>query len=96
VYIDCSQVKTKLKLVRRIATEFGVDSKGRYSDMYDNLVYYLRSIDKPLIVLDGSRGFAIRGVFGAESPVERHRAKLRLVHDGSGRLEGKDKPLDRV
>lgn len=43
-----------------------------------------------------SRGFAIRGVFGAESPVERHRAKLRLVHDGSGRLEGKDKPLDRV
>ncbi len=52
VYIDCSQVKTKLKLVRRIATEFGVDSKGRYSDMYDDLVYYLRSIDKPLIILD--------------------------------------------
>lgn len=52
VYIDCSQVKTKLKLVRRIATEFGVDSKGRYSDMYDDLVYYLRSIDKQLIILD--------------------------------------------
>ena len=52
VYIDCSQVKTKLKLVRRIATEFGVDSKGRYSDMYDDWVYYLRSIDKPLIILD--------------------------------------------
>ena len=28
VYIDCSQVKTKLKLVRKIAAEFGVDSKG--------------------------------------------------------------------
>ena len=26
VYIDCSQVKTKLKLVRKIASEFGVDS----------------------------------------------------------------------
>ena len=52
VYIDCSQVKTKLKLVRKIAAEFGVDSKGRYADVYDDLVYYLRSIDTPLIILD--------------------------------------------
>mgnify|MGYP002673123098 FL=1 len=52
VYIDCSQVKTKLKLVRKIAAEYGVDSKGRYSDVYDDLVYYLRSIEKPLIILD--------------------------------------------
>ena len=35
VYIDCSQVKTKLKLVRKIAAEFGVDSKGKYSDVYE-------------------------------------------------------------
>ena len=34
VYIDCSQVKTKLKLVRKIASEFGVDSKGHYADVY--------------------------------------------------------------
>ena len=52
VYIDCSQVKTKLKLIRKIAAEFGVDAKGRYSDVYDDLVYYLRSIDTPLIILD--------------------------------------------
>ena len=52
VYIDCSQVKTKLKLVRKIASEFGVDSKGRYADVYDDLVYYLRSMDTPLIILD--------------------------------------------
>lgn len=52
VYIDCSQVKTKLKLVRKIAAEFGVDSKGRYADVYDDLVYYLRSIDRPLVILD--------------------------------------------
>ena len=51
-YIDCSQVKTKLKLVRKIAAEFGVDSKGRYADVYDDLVYYLRSIETPLIILD--------------------------------------------
>lgn len=52
VYIDCSQVKTKLKLVRKIAKEFGVNSNGRYSDVYDDLVFYLRSIDQPLIILD--------------------------------------------
>lgn len=52
IYIDCSQVKTKLKLVRKIAAEFGVDSKGRYADVYDDLVYYLGSIDSPLVILD--------------------------------------------
>ena len=52
IYIDCSQVKTKLKLVRKIAAEFGVDSKGRYADVYDDLVYYLGSIESPLIILD--------------------------------------------
>jgi hypothetical protein len=45
-------VKTKRKLIRKIAAEFGVDSKGSYSDVYDDLVYYLRSIERPLIVLD--------------------------------------------
>lgn len=52
VYIDCSQVKTKLKFVRKIASEFGVDSKGHYADVYEDLVYYLRSIEHPLIILD--------------------------------------------
>ncbi len=52
VYIDCSQVKTKLKLVRKIASEFGVDCKGRYAEVYEDLVYYLRSIENPLIILD--------------------------------------------
>lgn len=52
IYIDCSQVKTKLKLIRKIAAEFGVDSKGRYSDVYGDLVFYLRSIEQPLIILD--------------------------------------------
>jgi hypothetical protein len=52
VYIDCSQVKTKLKLIRKIAKEFGVNSNGRYSDVYDDLVFYLLSIDQPLIILD--------------------------------------------
>lgn len=37
VYVDCSQVKTKLKLIRYIAKEFGVTSNGRYSDVYEDL-----------------------------------------------------------
>lgn len=52
VYIDCSQVKTKLKLVRKIATEFGSNTRGSYSDVYADLVFYLRSIEAPLIILD--------------------------------------------
>ena len=52
VYVDCSQVKTKLKLIRKIAGEFGVTVHGKYADVYEDLVYYLRSIERPLIVLD--------------------------------------------
>lgn len=52
IYIDCSQVKTKLKLIRQIAKEFGVGSNGRYDDVYEDLVAYLRTIDTPLIILD--------------------------------------------
>lgn len=52
VYVDCSQVKTKRKLVRKIAKEFGVGGVGTYYDLYDDLVYYLKSIERPLIVLD--------------------------------------------
>lgn len=52
IYIDCSQCKSKQKLVRAIALEFGVDSTGKYSDVYADLIYYLKSIDKPIIILD--------------------------------------------
>lgn len=51
-YIDCSQVKTKLKLIRAIAREFGIVTAGRYSDIYRDLVYYLQSANAPLIILD--------------------------------------------
>lgn len=52
VYVDCSQVKTKQKLVKFIAKEFGVGYTGKYSDIYADLVYYLRGIANPLIILD--------------------------------------------
>lgn len=52
IYVDCSQVKSKQKLIRFIAKEFGVNNNGRYADVYEDLVYYLRSIDDPMIILD--------------------------------------------
>jgi hypothetical protein len=52
IYIDCSQVKTKQKLIRQIAKELGVSNTAKYSDVYADLVYYLRSIPNPLIVFD--------------------------------------------
>lgn len=45
-------MKSKQRLIRKIAKEYGVSSNGRYVDVYDDLVYYLRSIETPLIILD--------------------------------------------
>lgn len=52
VYVDCSQVKSRQKLIRYIAKEFGVGSNGRYCDVYGDLAAYLRTIDSPLVILD--------------------------------------------
>lgn len=52
VYVDCSQVKTKQRLFRFISREFGLNSVGRYADIYDDLVFYLRTLDHPQIILD--------------------------------------------
>lgn len=52
VYIDCSQVKSKQRLVRQIAKEFGVNHTGRYADVYEDLVYYMRSLQGFLVILD--------------------------------------------
>jgi hypothetical protein len=52
VYVDCSQVKTRQQLVRFIAKYLGVGHTGRYNDVYEDLVFYLRTLSSPLIILD--------------------------------------------
>lgn len=52
IYVDCSQVKSKQRLIRHIAREFGISTNGRYVDVYDDLVFYLKTLDTPLIILD--------------------------------------------
>ena len=52
VYMDCSQVKSKQMFVRELARQFGVNHTGRYSDVYRDLVYYVNTLNYPLIILD--------------------------------------------
>ncbi len=52
VYVDCSQYKTKQKLIRFIAQSFGVNHTGKYADVYADLVYFLVQTPKALIILD--------------------------------------------
>lgn len=51
-YIDCSQVKTKSALIKRIASEFGVTTQGQYSKVYNELVEHFKATDRPLVILD--------------------------------------------
>lgn len=50
-YIDCSQVKSKRDMVAAIASAFGVNTNGKYRDMYKTLIAYLQKA-KALVVLD--------------------------------------------
>lgn len=52
IYIDCSQVKSRQKLIRCIASGFGLGSAGKYADVYADLVYYIKTMVTPLIILD--------------------------------------------
>jgi DNA transposition AAA+ family ATPase len=52
IYIDCSQYKSKQQLIRAIAQDFGVGNSGRLTDVYADLVFYLKSVPNPLIILD--------------------------------------------
>jgi hypothetical protein len=52
VYIDCSTAKTKRLLICKIAREFGIESAGNFYEVYANLIYYLKTLTNPLIILD--------------------------------------------
>lgn len=53
VYVDCSQVKSKQKLLRQIAKEFGLNHTGKYADVYADFVFYVNNhIVNPIIILD--------------------------------------------
>jgi DNA transposition AAA+ family ATPase len=39
-------------MIRYIAKEFGVGNSGKYADVYEDLVFYLKTLPNPLIILD--------------------------------------------
>jgi len=53
-YIDAKQAKTRQAFIRLIAKTVGVDSKGRYLDIKENLKYYLTLLPEPMIIIDDS------------------------------------------
>ena len=87
-------MKTKLKLIRYIAKEFGVTSNGRYSDVYEDLVAYLRTIDTPLVILNEAGDLQYEA-FLESSALERYGTLLCLVYDGCRRIKGEDQPRHR-
>lgn len=52
IYMDCSQVKSKQLFVRELARQFGVNSTGKYADVYSDLVFFMNTLETPLVVLD--------------------------------------------
>ena len=51
-YVDGSQAKTKQQFVRRIAKAIGVDQVGSYFDVKENVKYYLKLLENPIIIID--------------------------------------------
>lgn len=85
VYIDCGQVKTKTQLVKQIAREFGVSCRGLYKDVYEDLVYYLKAADSPIIILDEAgdlKNEAYLELKALWNATERHCAWYMMGADG--------------
>jgi DNA transposition AAA+ family ATPase len=51
-YIDCGRNKSKLQFIKAISKEFGLPENGSYQELFEILVFYLKTSDKPLIILD--------------------------------------------
>lgn len=51
-YIDCSQAKNKQAFIKLFAKTLGIDHKGSYQTIKDNVKYYLNQMHKIVIVLD--------------------------------------------
>ena len=51
-YIDASQCKTQQLFVKQFAKVLGIDHVGRYADLKSNIKYYLRMLEKPVVIID--------------------------------------------
>lgn len=51
-YVDCSQYKTKQAFIRGLARTLGIDASDKYIHVKANIKYYLKMLEKPIIILD--------------------------------------------
>ncbi|WP_372937991.1 AAA family ATPase [Seonamhaeicola sp.] len=52
IYIDCSRNKNRTQLLRAMAKEFGIDHDEPIRVLQKDLIQYMRSMTKPLVILD--------------------------------------------
>ena len=51
-YLDCSQAKGKQAFIKLFAKTLGIDSKGNYQNVKDNVKYYLNQLQNIAVILD--------------------------------------------
>lgn len=51
-YVDASQAKTRTLFVRKLAKTIGVDHLASYSDVKENIKYYLKLLPFPIVIID--------------------------------------------
>lgn len=51
-YVDGSQAKNKILLIRLIAKTIGIDSFGKVAEVKANIKYYLKSLPDPIVIID--------------------------------------------
>lgn len=51
-YIDCSQSKNKILFIKAFAKVLGLEAIGRVAEIKENIKYYLRMLENPMVILD--------------------------------------------
>jgi len=51
-FVDCGRNKTKSQFIKAISKEFGLQAAGTYTEIFENLVYYIKTLETPLVILD--------------------------------------------
>lgn len=51
-YVDASQCRTKTAFVRALAKAVGTESKGRFAEIKALLIYQIKSLSAPVIIID--------------------------------------------
>lgn len=52
ILIDCSRHKSRTELLRAMAKEFGIDHKISVRKLQHDLIQYMRSMTRPLVIMD--------------------------------------------